>query len=228
MLASQGLTNSEIAHRVGVTRLTVISRRTRYEIDGLDDAAPPVHQRPERPLPTRSCGPRPPTRSSRMRTVQRTQPRTARSLLIKTFWAACWRRTCSVLDRIGGQQERATDWRRHAGATIEGTLSAIHRRREAWSRMVFLVQACGEARRWSERALPGRRTPEVHRGKYTPSWCLPRLLASTKEARGRQRTTTCCPPSLICGNGARRVMSRQVHLVRQRTAVGGARSCEGR
>src|SRR3954452_2741204 len=36
LLASQGLTNSEIAHRVGVTRQTVISRRSRYEADGLE------------------------------------------------------------------------------------------------------------------------------------------------------------------------------------------------
>src|SRR4051812_44557902 len=36
LLASQGLTNSEIAHRVGVTRQTVISRRSRYETDGLE------------------------------------------------------------------------------------------------------------------------------------------------------------------------------------------------
>ncbi len=42
LLASEGLTNGEIAHRVGVTRQTVISRRERYEaegLDGLDDAA---------------------------------------------------------------------------------------------------------------------------------------------------------------------------------------------
>jgi transposase len=41
LLASQGLPNSEIAHRVGVTRQTVITRRARYEangLDGLDDA----------------------------------------------------------------------------------------------------------------------------------------------------------------------------------------------
>src|SRR3954451_14184866 len=36
LLASQGLANSEIAHRVGVTRQTVISRRSRYETDGLE------------------------------------------------------------------------------------------------------------------------------------------------------------------------------------------------
>ncbi|MET0520681.1 MAG: IS630 family transposase [Jiangellaceae bacterium] len=36
LLASEGLTNGEIAHRVGVTRQTVISRRRRYEDDGLD------------------------------------------------------------------------------------------------------------------------------------------------------------------------------------------------
>jgi transposase len=46
LLASQGLTNSEIAHRVGVTRQTVISRRARYEADGLDDA--PRSGRPRR------------------------------------------------------------------------------------------------------------------------------------------------------------------------------------
>src|SRR3982750_791807 len=47
LLASRGLTNSEIAHRVGVTRQTVISRRSRYETDGLgglEDA-----ERPGRP-----------------------------------------------------------------------------------------------------------------------------------------------------------------------------------
>src|SRR4051795_9555892 len=47
LLASQGLTDSEIAHRVGVTRQTVISRRSRYETDGLgglEDA-----ERPGRP-----------------------------------------------------------------------------------------------------------------------------------------------------------------------------------
>jgi transposase len=41
LLASQGLANSEIAHRVGVTRQTVITRRARYEkhgLEGLDDA----------------------------------------------------------------------------------------------------------------------------------------------------------------------------------------------
>ncbi|MGZ5385262.1 MAG: helix-turn-helix domain-containing protein, partial [Acidimicrobiia bacterium] len=41
LLASQGLSNSEIAHRVGVTRQTVITRRARYEsngLDGLEDA----------------------------------------------------------------------------------------------------------------------------------------------------------------------------------------------
>jgi transposase len=49
LLAAQGLTNSEIAHRVGVTRQTVISRRARYEsegLDGLDDA--PRSGRPRR------------------------------------------------------------------------------------------------------------------------------------------------------------------------------------
>jgi transposase len=42
LLAAEGLTNSEIAHRVGVTRQTVITRRARYEaegLQGLDDAA---------------------------------------------------------------------------------------------------------------------------------------------------------------------------------------------
>ena len=41
LLASEGLTNGEIARRVGVTRQTVFSRRARYEaegLDGLDDA----------------------------------------------------------------------------------------------------------------------------------------------------------------------------------------------
>jgi transposase len=35
LLAAQGWTNSEIARRVGVTRQTVITRRARYEADGL-------------------------------------------------------------------------------------------------------------------------------------------------------------------------------------------------
>ena len=36
LLAAEGVTNTEISYRVGVTRQTVISRRARYEADGLD------------------------------------------------------------------------------------------------------------------------------------------------------------------------------------------------